>query len=153
MVYKWKYYNYPVDANVVGKALEDIEQENGEITAELFLKKATPKDSELHKLFEWDNKKAANEWRLHEARRIIGAVAVVYEENKTEPKTTRAFVNVGDIHKGSFITTAKAMSDDETRSIVLNHALNELNAFKAKYAGLNELSIIFSEIDKLSMSI
>ena len=33
MVYKWKYYNYPVDANVVGKALEDIEQDNGEITA------------------------------------------------------------------------------------------------------------------------
>lgn len=154
MVYKWKYYKYSVDANVVGKALEDIEKESGEVTAELLLKKATPKDSELHTLFEWDNKKAAGEWRLHQARQIIGAVAVVYEEEeKEEPITTRAFVNVGDVHKGSFINTAKAMSDEETRTVVLKHALDELKAFKAKYAGLNELAIIFTEIDKLSMSV
>lgn len=153
MVYKWKYYKYSVDANVVGKALEDIEKESGEVTAELLLKKATPKDSELHTLFEWDNKKAAGEWRLHQARQIIGAVAVVYEEEKEEPITTRAFVNVGDVHKASFVNTAKAMSDEETRTVVLKHALDELKAFKAKYAGLNELAIIFTEIDKLSMSV
>lgn len=152
MVYKWKYYKYSVDANVVGKALEDIEKEKGEITAEYLLEKATPEDSELHELFEWDNETAAGAWRLHQARQIIGAVAVVYEEDKKEPITTRAFVNVGEVHKASFITTAKAMSNEDTRSIVLDHALNELKAFRTKYAGLNELSIIFSDIDKLSLS-
>lgn len=149
MVYKWKYYNYSVDANVVGKALEDIEKQNGEITAELLLEKATPEDSELHKLFIWDDEKAANEWRLHEARRIIAAVAVVYEETE-EPTVTRAFVNVGSVHNGSFITTAKAFSDEKSRSIVLRHALDELKAFKAKYAGLKELKTLFSEIDKIT---
>jgi len=149
MVYKWRFYNYPVDANVVGRALEEIEKEHGEVTAELLLKKATPKDSELHSLFTWENKKAAEKWRLHEARLIITAVATVYEENEEEPKVTRAFANVGTRQKGSFVTMAKALSDEESRAVVLKHALEELKAFESKYSTLTELSEVFTAIKAL----
>lgn len=147
MVYKWKCDYYSVDANVVGKALEEIEEENGEITARLVVDRATPEESELHSLFTWDNNKAADEWRLHEARRVIAAVAVVYEdEEKSENHTIRAFANVGARNKASFIPMAKALSDEESRSVVLQHALAELQAFKAKYSGLKELSEVFKAI-------
>ena len=150
MVYKWSIQQFSVDANVVGKALESIEAEHGAVTAELLVKKATPVDSELHSLFEWNNKKAAEKWRLQQARVVIASVKVVYEEKKEEPITTRAFVNVGTKRRGQFITTATALSDEKSREIVLKHALQELAAFKAKYAGLEELSVVFSEIEKLS---
>lgn len=151
MVYKWKCDYYSVDANVVGKALEEIEEENGEITARLVVDKATPEESELHSLFTWDNEKAADEWRLHEARRVIAAVAVVYEEdNNAENHTIRAFANVGARNKASFVTMAKALSDEESRSIVLQHAIEELQAFKAKYAGISELAEVFKSIEKIS---
>ena len=152
MVYKWKCDYYSVDANVVGKALEEIEEENGEITARLVVDKATPEDSALHSLFTWDDEKAADEWRLHEARRVIAAVAVVYEEdNTTENKSIRAFANVGARNKAAFVTMAKALSDDESREIVLKHAIEELQAFKSKYAGLIELAEVFKSIEKITV--
>lgn len=150
MVYKWRYYNYPIDANVVGRALEEIEKEHGEITAKLLLEKATPKSSELHSLFTWDNRKAAEKWRLHEARLIITAVAVVYDQDEhPEDHTIRAFANVGTRQQGSFVTMAKALSDEESRAVVLKHALEELRAFQSKYSALEELSEVFSAIKAL----
>lgn len=152
MVYKWKFFEYGVDANIVGKELEEIEKKHGAVTANLLLDRARSQKSKLHSLFEWDDTVAAEQYRLHQARQIITAVAIVTEETK-EPLTIRAFSNVGEKNKGSFITTAKALNDEETRSIVLKHALDELVAFKSKYAGLTELAEIFDGINRLQETV
>lgn len=152
MVYKWKFFEYGVDANIVGKELEEIEKKHGAVTANLLLDRARSQKSKLHSLFEWDDTVAAEQYRLHQARQIITAVAIVMEETK-EPLTIRAFSNVGEKNKGSFITTAKALNDEETRSIVLKHALDELVAFKSKYAGLTELAEIFDGINRLQETV
>ena len=40
------------------------------------------------------------------------------------------------------------MRDEEKKSVLLRNALRELIAFKKKYAVLNELNGLFSEIEK-----
>lgn len=152
MVYKyeWRFYKYSVDPNIVGQAIEEIEKEHGEVTAKLLLEKARPKKSKLHKLFEWNDTVAAERWRLDQATKIITAIAVTYEDDAEDPKTVRAFANVGAKNKGSFITMATALSNEKSRSIVLQHALDELRAFQSKYNGLSELAEIFNSINRLS---
>ena len=149
MVYSWRFYNYSLDANIVGKALEEIESEHGEVTAKLLLEKARPQNSELHCLFEWNNKEAAERWRLEKAKKIITAIAVTYENDNKEPITVRAFANVGAKNKASFITTATALSNKQSRLVVLQHAIEELQAFRNKYNSLSELSEIFAAITNL----
>lgn len=56
------------------KSLEDSE---GRLTPALVLADARKKTSPLHSLFEWNQKKAAEIYLLHQAREIIGAVQII----------------------------------------------------------------------------
>ena len=53
-----------VDANIVGGVVEQIEAENGRVTKEKFLDYSRPEDSPTHSIFEWDDSKAAEKYRL-----------------------------------------------------------------------------------------
>lgn len=152
MVYKWKYYQYPVSANVVGKIIEKIEQENGSCTASALLDEARSEDSALHCLFEWNDTVAAEKYRHTQATQIITALVVTYEEDTDSPKTVRAFANVTDDNSktGNFVTIARALSEKDSRNIVLQRALAELKAFKAKYSMLVELAELFDDINRLT---
>lgn len=47
---------------------------------------ARPEDSPLHGEFEWNDKKAGHEYRLHQARKLIRAVVVVENRDGKEVK-------------------------------------------------------------------
>lgn len=153
MVYKWSCFQYSVDANIVGRTIENIEKEKGECTARMLLEEARAEESPIHELFEWDDSIAAEKYRLKQATEIITAVAVVIEDNVDTPKKVRAFANVGSRRKGSFIPMTTALAKEESRKIILQHALEELSEFKAKYRDLQELATIFAEIEKLQEAI
>lgn len=51
--------------------------------------------------------------------------------------------------KGDYISIDRAMSEEETRKIVLKRALEELSAYKRKYQEFSELGKVFSAIDEL----
>ena len=51
------------------KVYKEIGTDN--VTPESVLEKAKDKKSELHKCFDWDDKSAANKYRLQQARQII----------------------------------------------------------------------------------
>ena len=154
MTYEWKNYNYPVSANDVGALIEKIEKKEGAVTAENVLDAARSKKSIIHDLFEWDDAVAGEKYRLSQAGRIIRALAIVKEDPKENlPAVTRAFVNVGTRTDGKFINVSLAMSQDETREIVLKHALDELCVFQNKYKGLKELETIFADIDQLKLNL
>lgn len=150
MVYQWNGYNFPVKAETVGKEFERIEQENGSIQPEDIVNEARPKDSVIHPLFEWNNKKAAEAYRVEQAKNIIRCL-IVKNDNTNEPATVRAYVNVNDSRKkGLFINVRSAMQNRETREIVLKAAMAELASFKRKYSTFLEFSKIFAEIDALT---
>lgn len=154
MVYEYSWsYPYAVPAEKVGAHFEKLEAKFGAVTKENFLDSARSTKSEMHKLFEWDDKKAAEQHRLHQANMIINSLRVTIIENEeTEPITVSAFVNTSKRKDKTYIHIARAMGEQETRAAVLNDALRELSFFREKYKNLSELSGIIKTIDSLLAS-
>lgn len=152
--YKWSGHNFPVAADSAGAELERIEKEKGTVTPHNLLEESTPEDSVMHPCFTWNDKEAAIKQRLSEARQIIRSIVrvCVSEDEKREEKEIRAYVNInpksGHGAEGEFISVDKALSDEETRRIVLKKALDELSTYRRKYQEFSELSKVFSAIDE-----
>ena len=66
------------------KVYQEIGSEN--VTPESVLEKAKDKKSELHKCFDWDDKSAANKYRLQQARQIIQFIVTVPDKKEEPPK-------------------------------------------------------------------
>lgn len=149
MVYKYNKFAYKVPAQVVGEHFEKIEKKFGEVNRENVLESARPKKSPIHELFEWDDSVAAEQYRLTQAGLLITNLDVEIEEADKEPTVVRAFMNISESTKGTFINVNSAFQNGDTREIVLKRALQELQAFKKKYFELSELADVFATISTL----
>jgi len=80
------------DAQKVGEELEKIKEKEN-LTPVSVVERAKNKKSILHKLFEWDDSEAAEQFRLQQARQIVNHVVeiVVIRGNEVEEK---AYFNV-----------------------------------------------------------
>lgn len=110
------------------------------------------KRSALHKEFEWNNTKAAQQYRLEQARHLIRLyVNVVPTENGDIP--ARMYVSlVSDRRKtgGGYRTLQSVMTNDELRHELLQQALDELQRVRRKYQNLQELAPVFAAIDRFA---
>jgi len=126
MVYKWKKgARFSADAAKIGEELSTLGEA---IEPSAVVKKAKNKKAELHKCFEWDDTKAAEEYRLNRAREIMRMITVVVE-NKNRPDnqqmTIRVYEHVSlasDIPEGErrsvYVPTMTALTDPEMRKQV-----------------------------------
>lgn len=148
--YEYVGRKFNVSADIVGAEMERIEKRDGQVTSRSLLEAGRPEESALHSLFEWDDGKAAELYRLKQATDVITHIHIVIEENPKEPY--RAYVNIqesdGQIEKGRFINVRTAMENEETRRVVLMAALNEMNRFVSKYSKYKELAGVFEAIKK-----
>ncbi len=150
-VYKWKPGSrLKINARVAGQELERIRTaRNGRLTADDVLKEAKSKSSPLHGAFEWDNSKAAQQFRLQQAQYLIRSIEVVVAQSKKKPASNvRAFVSVRRDNDRSYTSIGHAMSDAELRQQVVAQALKELEEWRSRYEKLSEFSKIFAAIDK-----
>lgn len=152
MVYSWKYAQ-GIPADVAGKRFEELEQTHGAITPAIIVEDARGEESPLHPAFEWDDAKAAEQYRLKQAGTMLRALVVTVEEAE-KPKPTRAYVNISEVSEkqGRFIAVGRALSHEDTRQIVLMHALMELSQFRRKYADVEELADLFAAIERLKVA-
>jgi hypothetical protein len=146
LVYKWKNYKYSVPAEVVGKHFQKLEKKEGALTSQNVLESARSEKSPIHSLFEWDDTKAAEQYRLKQAAQLICNLTVEIE-TEDKPIECRAYMDVSEAKVGSFINVQSAFQSEESRDVVLKRALNELSAFKTKYKNLLELQDVFDVID------
>lgn len=152
MVYKYKATKYKVPAQTAGEYLRELD-ENGGLTAERLLDESRPEKALLHGCFEWDDTSAAEAHRLWQARYFIGNIIVTQIEEKLVIPT-RAFVNVTDAshtQKAVYRPVRIALSDGDSREIVLANALRELEIFKSKYQMLSELTDVIAAIDSITV--
>lgn len=143
MVYSWKIPIYPkVSPQKAGEHIEELEKEHGEITPKILLDDSRPKDAVLHPCYEWDDATAAEKYRLYQSKQIIGnLVTVRVDQQPLEP--VRAFVSIKERNESaSYVTTAKALSDEKTKAQVISNAMQELRMFEAKYRGLIDVAEI-----------
>lgn len=155
------------DAQTVGEHLEQIKARAKMLTPEIVLEDARKKKSPLHQFFEWDDSKAAEQHRLHQAGHLIRSVQVTFidveppEERQIEidtipavpacaPKPVRAFLPVkSDNGERSYVGTREAMGDPAMRRQVLERAHSELDSVARKYRELQELSDVFKALDQV----
>lgn len=151
MVYQWKpksMLSHLMEAQKVGEELERIRKRHrGKLTAKYVVAAAKNERSVLHSGFEWDDAVAAEKHRLEQARKIIQSIEVVIQpRQEDEPTVIRAFVNVtnGERH---FTSIHVALSEPGFRQQLLEQAYADLEAWRKKYAELQELAHIFDVID------
>lgn len=141
--------SFPIGAQVAGEALESIGSHNsGELVPEQIVNAARPADSPLHPAFEWDDGIAAERYRKHQARDLIGALVTVIPEQKVSSEPIRAFVSVRREGEGnSYVPIRTAMTDPQLRDQILARAMRELVAWRDRHKELNELAHLFSQVD------
>lgn len=144
--YSWSGIERAVSAEKVAKHIGKLEKKYGEVTSDIFLDSARSESSEMHKLFEWDDTKAAENWRLQQARTIISSIRVTTVTEDTEPIITRAYVQY-EAKKSGYVSIQKAMEDEDKRDSVLEQARKELSWFAEKYKSLEELSAVIDAIN------
>lgn len=156
--YGWKVNGlFPVDAKTVGEHIENLQKQNGIVTSESLLDSARPVDSAIHDCYEWDDTVAAEKYRIVQSGNIIkNLVKVSVLDDGKQEKTVRAYVNIAPKDKftsGKFIDVDTALSNEETRKIVLHKALEELKTFQKKYEDLNEFAKVFDAIADVEANI
>jgi len=131
---KWKRApkNAP-DANVAYGIISEIKQRRGGVTPQLLVIEAKKKKSPLHNCFQWDDSKAAAQYRIVQARDILSYIVVEVEADEPEekPTTVRAFIapsNVGKDSNTSYVPIDEVISDADMRDSYLHQLLNELNS-------------------------
>lgn len=146
MVYQWKPgTRWKTNPQIAGQRFADlVEESDGVLTPEMIVEDARPVNSPLHDDFEWDDSAAADEWRQHTARMMIGSVVVVHtpEEKKEPTMPIRAFVNVRQESGRGYTTTARAVSDEELFSQLLDDTLRAINSYRMKLAAFKEYNKI-----------
>lgn len=138
----WKFDGiFKADAQ---KVYEEIGERK--ITPEEVLEQARNNvNSELHKCFEWDDSKAAEKYRLSQARQIIQFL-VVKPEKEEEPKV-RVFQITTETN--NYQPTKLFMKQPDEYKALLQRAKNELAALKTRYKTLSELEKVFEAIDEV----
>ena len=140
--YAWKMDGiFDCDANDV---MSELERLGDHYTLKDVVDLARDENTALHKCFEWDDAIAAEKYRESQAGTVIRMI--VYVDQKTEEKTNIRAVVTTDIRK-EYSPTRLVMRNKSEYEALLDRAMNELRAFKAKYSMLKELDYILELID------
>ena len=138
-----------IDADAAGKALEEIRiKNNNQLRPPDVVKEAKKTDHPLHNAFTWDDKKAAQERRLEQARYLIRVIVVVDETGNTS--NVPAFINVrvqSDKEEQQYYQRLEVATKDEYDSCLhdtqmqLKAAVRKLETLKAHAPTKNKRGI------------
>jgi len=140
-------------AQVVGEALDKVRSTyGGMLTPTVVVKAARPKRSALHSYFEWDDTKAAQQYRLGQAGDLIRVVVVAPEKDAEQQ-----FVPVRAYHAhmdperpaGTYHHIVDILSDEEKTRRLIGQAMDELQTWRRRHAALEHFAEIFTAIDSL----
>jgi hypothetical protein len=137
------------DPVIIGALRHLAEQDGGTLKPEAVVDAARDPESPLHERFTWDDTKAAQEYRLWEARRLI-RVCVEYLPGDKSEEPCPVFVSLTDDRAmgAGYRTLVDVMDDDELRERLLADALKELDGFRQRYDRVKELATVFLAIDR-----
>lgn len=147
MVYQWKSGSrIKANAQASGELFEQLSKTEEGLTARSLLEANKPKSAPLHSEYEWNNEKAADEWRLHQSRHFINSLSIVTTVKEKETPV-RAFFITTEANKYEPITAI--VQEENKYNSLLSTALSELKAFERKYNTLTELTPVFEAISEV----
>lgn len=138
MVYQWKPgARIRADAQEAGDILNRLERE-GRLSAKGLLDESRPENAPLHKEFEWNDGVAAENWREHQARHIIGSILVIPE--KSEP--VRGFFKI-ERSDNRYESVQTILESVEKTNLLLEEAFREFARMESKFKALDRLQRVW----------
>ena len=143
--YKWKLEGLGkgVDVALVVEELTRLQKVNRILTPEVVVRAAEDNNSILHKLFEWDDNKAAYNWRLQQARTILNNIEVTIITDG-EPREIAVFEVTTRSEGYKSVDTFTNEDVDFVRASILR----QLNTMKSKLKTYKEFDKVLFYIDK-----
>ena len=150
MVYKWKTGSrIKADPSKSRELFEQLENSDEGLTAQSLLNANIPEEAPLHSDYEWDDKKAAEEWRLHQSRHFINSLITLSVMPDTEQQTQiRAFHITTEQHRYDSIQAI--ITNEDKYNALFRNALSELSAFVRKYNTIQALQPVFVAIQQVT---
>lgn len=141
------------DAAVVGPILRDLTESAGRLDPKLIVTSARPKTSPLHRYFEWDERKAADQYRVWQARQLVKSIEIVVQEERipafysvamTDNEQDREYMPLQDV-----LTDATLLAKTKTRfRRDIERVKNEYDLFR-KVAAFEEFAgAVMDSIDE-----
>lgn len=148
MVYKFaEGSRFGGNPNVVGQCLTAIKKERGSLTPPVIVDAARPKRSPLHRYFQWDDSKAAESWRIQQARLLVCSVVTVEVDGEaTNP--VRSFVSLND----NYEMLEVVMSNEAMRQQALYDVSVVIKSLKEKLASFRGFADVLEALDKASQA-
>ena len=143
----------PSKLAIVHAEFERIRKRNdGKLRAPDIVDAARPQRAVLHPYFEWRDGVAAEKWRLEQATRLIRIVVQIIEVNG-EQREYRAYASLSSdrLGKSGYRSMTAVMSNPVWRAQLLEDALAEMQAFRARYKSLVELAEVFAVMEKVTL--
>lgn len=124
--------------------LNKIAQRDGMLNPHNVVRFAENPKTALHSCFTWDDTKAAENWRLHQARMLIRVVVNVIPFDGEENEY-RAFVSLKEDRYGhiGYRPMVSVLNSADLREQMLAEVIEEMEVFKEKYKQFKELVEIF----------
>ncbi len=120
--------------------INKLEAKRGIVKPIDLVDEARPQTSKLHHLFEWDDNKAGDKYRLMQARVILTTVKVEYDGEKKEE-----YFNVKVDNNRGYVSRDIMMSNDDMHKQVIKYAAGQLKHWQDTYADLSELKGVINE--------
>lgn len=133
------------------KVAEEIYSLGEKVRAEEILEMAKNKNTEIHKLIEWDDTVAAEKYRLVQVRKIVRDIEITTIKTKNNKKKTievpvRMFYSFKD--ETGYRPTPVIIENEELHKKLLRTAYSELVSYMTKYQTLSELEPLMDEIKR-----
>lgn len=139
----WGVMKFKADAQ---KCYEEIQSLGDSYTTAEIVELAKDKTTELHKCFDWNNREAAEKWRLHQARLICCSLTVKVQDSPERPAVSYRVIQ-HDREDMAYKPVVLTVRNEEEYDRLLNQALAELNSFKLRYSKIVELQEVIDQID------
>lgn len=101
------------------------------------IKAAEDPDNVLHSHFVWDDSKAANEYRLIQARHLISRVKIVTPASSTENRKVRAYHALRSDQSG-YRHLRDCMSSPEIMAALVEQFAGDLDRLRERYESIKD---------------
>ena len=136
--YVWS-RRFGIPAQVFGEIYHGLKRRS---PAEL-LRVARAKRSPLHRLFEWDNRRAGDEYRLMQARIMVNSLQVEITSVQGKTSNVIAFIRSSDL--GRHVPTMEASREEVSDE--MQRCWRDMLRFRAKYKSLEVASTVVAAIE------
>jgi len=132
MTYKWKVKGvFKANAGKCKKEIDSLSEK----TRENVVKFARNRNTELFKCFEWDNKKAAEKYRLEQAGVILRSIIFVTVIEDVEVPV-RAFERGNNESNSAYRNVTESLNDDSFKQVIINRVkrgIDEIESVAINY--------------------